>query len=144
MRFASTLVALSNLIVAQAAAQMQKAASPSGPAPAAIPAEQSKLDETRRKLQELQKQHKETYYEATFGEEAQQKRRQREEEERQLKEQEEEAKEQQEAEEKAQQDQSMQAFGSQGKGKKGPDQLGAPIAVTQSQTKTESNRGASG
>ncbi len=126
---------------AQAAAQIQKAASPSGPMPAVNPGEQSKLDETRQKLLELQKQHKETYFGATFGEEAQQKRREREEEERQLKEQEEEERLQQEEEEKARLAESLQSFQSHGKG---PDNLGAPVAVTQAKTRTEINRGTSG
>ncbi len=131
---------------AQAASQMQKAsaASPSGPMPAANPGEQSKLDETRQKLMELQKQHKETYFEATFGAEAQQKRREREEEELQLKQEEEEQQQQEEEEKKARMEESMQSFQSHGKNGKGPDKLGAPVAVTQAKTKTEINRGSSG
>ena len=119
-------------------------AAPSGPTPAANPNEQSKLDETRRKLAELQNQHKKSYFDSTFGEEAQKKRQQREEEELQMKAQEEEERLQKEDEERAKMEESMQAFQSHGKNGKGPDQLGAPISVTQAKTRTESNRGASG
>lgn len=120
------------------------ASAPSGPMPAANPNEQSKLDETRRKLAELQSLHKKTYYDVTFGETAQKKRQQREEEELQLKQQEEEEQRMKEEEEKAKMAESMQAFQSHGKNGKGPDQLSSPVAVTQAMTKTESNRGSSG
>ncbi|MBA3724790.1 MAG: hypothetical protein H0W89_08000 [Candidatus Levybacteria bacterium] len=130
----------------KAATQMQAppaSSSGSSLAPAANPSEQSQLDETRRKLQELQGQHKKNYFESTFGEEAQQKRQQREEEERQMKLQEEEEEQQREEEEKARMSESLQAFQSKGHGK-GADQLSAPVAVTQAKTKTEVNRGSSG
>lgn len=107
------------------------------------PSEQSQLDDARRRLQELQEGHKKTYYEATFGEEAQRKRQQREEEERQMKLQEEEEEAQRKAQEKAQQDDSLQSFMPAGKGQ-GRNRMSAPIAVTQAKTKTEINRGASG
>jgi hypothetical protein len=119
------------------------AAPQSGLMQAVNPSEQSKLDDTRRELAELQKLHNEKYFEPTFGEEAQRKQQEEEEQERQLKEQEEEEKLQLEEEEKARMDESLQAF-SQGNKGKGPDQLSAPIAVTQAKTKAESNRGTSG
>lgn len=116
-------------------------ASSSGLAQAVNPGEQSKLDETRRKLAELEGLHKKTYFETTFGDEAQQKRREREEEERQIKMQEEEEQQQAEADHKAAMDESLQSFTQKGKG---PAQLSDPVALQQAKTKTEINRGSSG
>ena len=112
---------------------------------AAMPQDQSKLDETRQKLAELQHLHKKNYAEPLFGEEAQRKRQQQEEQERQMKEQEEQEEEERKAQEKEQQDAEMESLMPHGKGQgKGRNRMTPPVAVTQSKTKTEINRGTSG
>lgn len=135
---------------AQALAQAQNhsATSPianNGLMPAVNPGEQGKLDETRRQLAaEAQKQHNESYYGPTFGEEAQKKRTQGEAEEKEVKERNEQEELEAKEAKRQQLEESLQAF-AKGKGHgKGPDKLGTPVAVTQAKTRTEINRGASG
>lgn len=103
------------------------------------PVEQAQIDEARKRLEMLQ--HNKAYFDVTFGEEAQAKRRQEEEEERQAKLQEEEEEKQREADEKARQDEEMASFQQHGKGQ---NKLADPVAVTQAKTKTEINRGSTG
>lgn len=124
----------------QAAALAQQAAQ------AKTPEEQAQIEEARKKLQELQSHHKSEYYEKTFGEgeQGRKKREQEEEQEKQMKLQEEEEKRQQEEEEKARQAESLAMPSGKG-GQKGRNRMSMPpLAVTQSQTKAESNRGTSG
>ena len=128
-----------------AGANPQQAASATGLQGPAMPEDQAKLEETRKKLESL---HHKNYYEPTFGEEAQRKRQQEEEQEKQMKEQEEQEKLEMEAQEKQQQAQEMGSFGPQGKASGQPGGRGKavmkPLSVMQSQTKTESNRGSTG
>jgi hypothetical protein len=127
--------------LAQTGTSSQTTPTPSGGLQqAANPNEQSKLEETRRKLAEFQKQHNETYFSKTFGEEAQ-KRAEQEAEEVRLKEQQEEEEKEAERVKREQMEESLQSFTQHGKG---PTQLGDPVSVTQAKTKTEINRGTSG
>lgn len=133
---------------AQALAQAQNQSAPptanNGLMPAVNPGEQGKLDDTRRQLAEFQKQHNESYFGPTFGEEAQKRRAQTEAEEKEIKEREEQEKLEAEEAKRQQLEESLQAF-AQGKDHgKGPDQLGTPVSVTQAKTRTEINRGTSG
>jgi hypothetical protein len=107
------------------------------------PAEQTQIDEARKKLHVLQEMHNKKYFGETFGEEAQAKRRQREEQEEQMKLQDEQEERERIAQEKENQNNTMQSISPPGKGR-GRNRMSAPIAVTQAKTKTEINRGASG
>lgn len=133
---------------AAAKAQSQSAgaatAANNGLMPAVNPNEQSKLEETRRQLSEMQKLHDQNYFGPTFGEEAHKKQEQQEAAEKQEKAEQEQAELEEAEAEKQRQAESLQAF-TLGKNKgKGPDQLSAPVAVTQAKTRTEINRGTSG
>lgn len=107
------------------------------------PGNEKQLEETRKKLQELQRQHKEEYYEKTLGDSARKKIQQEEQQKEQEKLQTEEARQQQEAEEKASQEQNLGGIAPQGK-TTGRNRMQKPVALTQAKTKTEINRGTTG
>lgn len=110
------------------------------------PGEMSQIDETRKKLQELQGQHKKEYVDVTFGETAQKRRQQREEEERQMKAQQEQEEAERKAQEQSEQEESMGGLMPAGKktGVQGRKRTQQPIALSRAKTKAEMNRGASG
>lgn len=105
--------------------------------------DQQQLSETRKKLEALQKMHKENYYEASFGQGAQKRHEQEEAQKKQEKLQEEEEEKQQEEDEKAQKDEELAAMTNR-PNQKGRNKMRQPFALTQAVTKTESNRGTTG
>lgn len=103
------------------------------------------LEETRKKLQELQKHHKENYFEKTMGEEAHRRIEQEEKQKEQLRLQAEQEEKEREEQEKAAQEQSLGGVMPQGKTSgPGRQRMQKPVALELAKTKTESNRGTTG
>jgi hypothetical protein len=120
----------------QAAGQLQ------GPA---MPEDQAKLEETRKKLESL---HMKTYFDPTFGEEAKKKQEAATDQAKQDEKREAEEAEELKRQKEAQMSEELNNFSAQ---KKAAGQPGGstkavmkPLSVVQSQTKAESNRGANG
>jgi len=111
---------------------------------AQAPGEQGKLDETRRKLQELQRLHKQNYYDKYLGDDAQRKLRQEEQQKKQQEAQAEDQERQQLEAEKAQMDEGTLLPAGKKAGAMFGKKQQQPIALTRAKTKTEMNRGASG
>ncbi|MGH7204091.1 MAG: hypothetical protein ACREHC_06625 [Candidatus Levyibacteriota bacterium] len=108
------------------------------------PGDEKQLEEARKKLQEFQRLHKDTYFNPTLGDGAQKKQEQEQQQKKQLKLQEEEEERQAKAEEKAAQEESLAAAAAPRGKNTGRNRMSKPIALTQAKTKTEINRGTSG
>ena len=105
--------------------------------------DEKQLEETRKKLQEFQRQHRDTYFNPTMGEEAHKKQEAEKKQQEQEQLQEEEAKRQQLTEEQAAQEQNLGGVAPHGK-TTGRNRMQKPVALTQAKTKTEVNRGTTG
>lgn len=106
-------------------------------------ADEKQLEETRKKLQAFQNQHRDSYFEKTMGESARKKIEQEETQKEQAKRQEDEEAKQREADAKAAQEESLAGVMPQGK-HTGRNRMQKPMAVKLAETKTESNRGTTG